>query len=206
MGAASSVPIRAGRRRGGLPGLRNAQPPGEAMAAGSEAEAIATSPDAAGPHTLGEPDGASSPPGAQATIAPGGADPSSATDAAAQAQPTPEAREHSGLHDDATVVPADAEPARPRPRTRTSGREPVRTARRAIDVVALDGARTSQLNFYTFEPLRKHIARLAFELQQDGVKTSQSEIFNALLALGPADVRAAHDLIREYRTRTGYRR
>jgi hypothetical protein len=50
--------------------------------------------------------------------------------------------------------------------------------------------------------LRKHIARLAFELQQDGLRTSQSELFNALLALGPADANAARHLIREYRDRT----
>jgi hypothetical protein len=73
---------------------------------------------------------------------------------------------------------------------------------KAVDVLELTGDKTSQLNFYTWDPLRKHIGRLAFELQQQGVKTSQSELFNALLALGPADAEGARALIREYRERT----
>jgi hypothetical protein len=73
----------------------------------------------------------------------------------------------------------------------------------ALDVVALDGDKTSQLNFDTWPSLRLHMQRLVIELKLQSINTSQSELFNALLALGPPDAEAALRVINRFRERTG---
>jgi hypothetical protein len=77
-----------------------------------------------------------------------------------------------------------------------------RTTRRVVaDVGRLDGPRTSQVNFATSLAIRRHISLLVFELQQDGLRTSQSELLSALVAFGPASCAEARTLIEDFRDR-----
>jgi hypothetical protein len=163
----------------GLPGLRNAQPPVDAAAPGGDADAAATSPGSEGARTARQTQ-ATSWPKAEPTIAASGARASPDTRAAVKVEPTSRDRHPTG----AEKTAPRADPPAPTSPARRAGPGHARGARVAIDVVSLNSDKTCQLNFYTFEPLRRHIARLAFELQQDGLKTSQSELFNAPLALG----------------------
>ena len=73
----------------------------------------------------------------------------------------------------------------------------------AVEVLSLEGDRTAQLNFYTWPALRLHLQRLVFELKLREINTSQSELVNALIALGPADAETALAVIQTYRERTG---
>jgi hypothetical protein len=206
-GTPSPVPIRAARRTGGLPGLRNAQPPADPDAPHGDTEVTPTAPAPDAAATAPDPQTGRAVLETDASVSPN----PRATDPASQERRSPDDQpgvevEPPSRHPDTRgiehVAAAHRDPTPHTPPARRRGPRTDRDMRVAIDVVALDGRKTSQLNFYTFEPLRRHVARLAFELQQDGLRTSQSELFNALLALGPADADAARQLLRAYRSRT----
>lgn len=77
-------------------------------------------------------------------------------------------------------------------------------SRRAVaaDVVTLATTEPTQLiNFHVDRAMRQHIVALVAQLKQQGVRTSQSELFNALLAHAPANADGARALLRAYRTR-----
>jgi hypothetical protein len=68
---------------------------------------------------------------------------------------------------------------------------------RAWDVVDVSGTATRQVGFHAQETLRHHLVALVLELERQGVRTSQTELLNAILAAGPATAEDARALLRE---------
>lgn len=106
------------------------------------------------------------------------------------------------------AVAADVEPAAPaRPSLAVAAAPqpaPRAKRKRAAPEVARDpyaGAPSRQVNTRLLEPLHSRYMQLVRELEDDGYKTSFTEVLHALLDDGPTTADEARELVRAWRRR-----
>lgn len=100
--------------------------------------------------------------------------------------------------------PADAVVARPaivEPAAAPPAARPASPARSSVPRDPYAGAGTRQVNTRLLEPLHTRYVLLVRELDDEGYRTSLTEILHALLEEGPATADEARELVRRWRRR-----
>ncbi len=132
----------------------------------------------------------------------------------AVASPAPEAPDRAAMTEEAPLERAE------RPAVEEEGTEdvvapraPLRRSRAAratasatadekagADVNPYTGAGTTSLTVRVVVPLHARYRRLVRDLEDEGYRTSSTELFHALLHFGPKDTDEARDLLRRWRS------
>jgi len=92
-------------------------------------------------------------------------------------------------------------PKRPQPTTTAPAAAPSRAAATTTKVARdpYAGAATRQFNTRLLEPLHQRYSALLRQLEDDGYKTSMTELLHAMLHAGPENADQARKLIRDWR-------
>ncbi len=93
-------------------------------------------------------------------------------------------------------------PSAPTRRSRAPRAKPSATAneKAGADVNPYTGAGTTSLTVRVVVPLHARYRRLVRDLEDEGYRTSSTELFHALLHFGPEDTDEARDLLRRWRS------